>query len=67
MPWAKGSARPWVVWAPVSEDAAKAGNKPVWDVVETWLQAQGGRVKPRQPNSPKLVGMAGNPGLAETN
>ena len=54
-------------WAPVAEEARNAGNKPVWDVVETWLQAQGGRVKPRQPNSPKLVGMAGNPGLAETN
>jgi rhodanese-related sulfurtransferase len=25
-------------WAPVAEEAARAGNKPVWDVVEpTWL------------------------------
>ena len=51
-------------WAPVSEDAAKAGNKPVWDVVETWLKGQGGRVKARTVNTPKLIGVAGNPGLA---
>ena len=32
-------------WAPVAEEAQTApGNKPVWDVVETWLKAQGGRV-----------------------
>jgi sulfur-oxidizing protein SoxB len=51
-------------WAPVAEEAAKAGNKPVWDLVETWLKAQGGRVKPRTINTPKLVGVAGNPGMA---
>ncbi len=52
-------------WAPVAEEASKAGNKPVWDVVETWLKAQaGGRVKPRRINTPKLVGVQGNPGLA---
>lgn len=51
-------------WAPVSEDAAKAGNKPVWDVVETWLKGQGGRVKARTVNTPKLIGVAGNPGIA---
>ena len=51
-------------WAPVSEDAAKAGNKPVWDVVETWLTGPGGRVKARSVNAPKLVGVAGNPGMA---
>jgi sulfur-oxidizing protein SoxB len=50
-------------WAPVAEEAAKAGNKPVWDVVETWLK-EGGRVKPRTINTPKLVGVAGNPGMA---
>jgi sulfur-oxidizing protein SoxB len=51
-------------WAPVSEEAKTApGVKPVWDVVETWLTAQGGRVKPRSVNTPRLVGMAGNPGL----
>ncbi len=52
-------------WAPVAEEARTApGNKPVWDVVETWFKAQGGRVKPRTLNVPKLVGMKGNPGLA---
>ena len=52
-------------WAPVAEEAKSApGVKPVWDVVETWLKAQGGRVKPRTINTPKLVGMAGNPGMA---
>jgi S-sulfosulfanyl-L-cysteine sulfohydrolase len=52
-------------WAPVAEEARTApGNKPVWDVVETWFKAQGGRVKPRTLNTPKLVGMQGNPGLA---
>jgi sulfur-oxidizing protein SoxB len=51
-------------WAPVAEEASTApGVKPVWDVVETWLKAQGGRVKPRQVNTPTLVGMAGNPGM----
>ena len=52
-------------WAPVSEEArAASGSKPVWDVVEAWLKAQGGRVKPRKVNTPKLVGMAKNPGIA---
>jgi len=51
-------------WAPVAEEAKSApGVKPVWDLVETWLKAQGGRVKPRPLNTPKLVGMAGNPGM----
>jgi len=52
-------------WAPVAEQARNAGNKPVWDIVEAWLKAQaGGRVKPRSINTPRLVGMQGNPGLA---
>jgi S-sulfosulfanyl-L-cysteine sulfohydrolase len=52
-------------WAPVSEEASKAGNKPVWDVVETWLKSQsGGRVSTRKINTPRLVGVQGNPGLA---
>ena len=50
-------------WAPVAEDAKSApGVKPVWDVVETWLKSQGGRIKPRKINTPKLLGVAGNPG-----
>ena len=52
-------------WAPVGEDAAKAGHKPVWEHVEAWLKARPGRrVTPRQVNTPKLLGMGGNPGLA---
>jgi sulfur-oxidizing protein SoxB len=53
-------------WAPVAEEARNApGARPVWEAVETWLKAQaGGRVKPRELNTPKLVGMQGNPGAA---
>jgi S-sulfosulfanyl-L-cysteine sulfohydrolase len=52
-------------WAPVAEEASRAGLKPVWEVVEHWLRAQpGGRVRPRKLNTPRLVGVRGNPGLA---
>ena len=52
-------------WAPVAEEAkSQPGVKPVWDVVETWLKRQGGKVKPRLVNTPKLIGLAGNPGMA---
>jgi sulfur-oxidizing protein SoxB len=52
-------------WAPVAEEArTMPGVKPVWEHVEAWLKSQGGRVKPREPNTPKLVGVAGNPGIA---
>jgi sulfur-oxidizing protein SoxB len=52
-------------WAPVAEEAKAAGNKPVWELLESWLKSQpGARVKPRTINTPKLVGVAGNPGLA---
>jgi S-sulfosulfanyl-L-cysteine sulfohydrolase len=53
-------------WAPVAEDAAKAGNQPVWEVVEQWLKAQGGTVKARQVNMPRLTGAVPNAGLADT-
>jgi sulfur-oxidizing protein SoxB len=50
-------------WAPVAEEAKTApGVKPVWELVEGWLKSQGGRVKPRHINTPKLVGVDGNPG-----
>jgi sulfur-oxidizing protein SoxB len=53
-------------WAPVAEEAKNApGVKPVWELVETWLKDQGGRVKPRRINTPRLVGMQGNPGIAQ--
>jgi S-sulfosulfanyl-L-cysteine sulfohydrolase len=51
-------------WAPVAEDAAKAGNKPVWDLVEQWLKARGGKVSPRAVNVPRLAGGVPNPGFA---
>jgi sulfur-oxidizing protein SoxB len=53
-------------WAPVAEAARTApGNKPVWDVVETWLKSQpGGHVKARKVNTPALIGMSGNAGIA---
>ena len=38
------------------------GVQPVWDLVETWLKSQGGRVKPRNGNTPRLIGITGNPG-----
>ncbi len=50
-------------WAPVAEEARSQGLPQVWDVVETWLKARGGKVTPRQPNQPRLVGMADNKGL----
>lgn len=49
-------------WAPVSEEAAKAGNKPVWELVEQWLKARGGKVSPRSPNLPTVTGALPNPG-----
>ncbi len=51
-------------WAPVAEEAKTLpGVKPVWELVESWLKSQGGRVKPRQINTPRLIGVAGNPGM----
>ena len=50
-------------WAPVAEEASKAGNKLVWDVVESWLKTHS-RVTPRKLNTPRLIGMDRNPGLA---
>jgi sulfur-oxidizing protein SoxB len=53
-------------WAPVAEEARNApGSKPVWDLVEGWLKSQpGGHVKARRINTPTLVGVRGNPGIA---
>jgi sulfur-oxidizing protein SoxB len=54
-------------WAPVSEEArGMPGAKPVWDVVETWLRHQSGHVPRRRLNTPKLLGVSGNAGLAST-
>jgi len=52
-------------WASVSEEArTAAGSRPVWEVVEAWLRNQGGPLGARQPNTPKLMGVTGNAGLA---
>ena len=51
-------------WAPVAEEASKAGNPMVWDQVEQWLKARGGKVAPRKLNAPKLTGGLPNPGFA---
>lgn len=46
-------------WAPVAEGAK---GEPVWDVVATWLR-NNKVVQPRQLNTPKIIGMEGNPGM----
>ena len=51
-------------WAPVAEEARRAGHPQVWDVVEQWLKAQGGRIGPRPLNTPKIIGALPNPGYA---
>jgi len=51
-------------WASVSEEARAAARQPVWDVVEAWLRRQPGRVASQPINTPGLVGVAGNAGLA---
>jgi sulfur-oxidizing protein SoxB len=51
-------------WAPVSEEARRTGGPPVWDLVEQWLKARGGKVAPRNVNVPRLVGALPNAGYA---
>ena len=51
-------------WAPVAPEARNQGNKMVWEVVETWLAARGGKVAPRKLNTPKILGALPNPGYA---
>lgn len=46
-------------WAPVAEGAS---GEPVWDVVAQWLRSEK-VVKPRKLNTPRLIGVQGNPGL----
>lgn len=52
-------------WAPVSEEARAANTRPVWELVEEWLKARGGKVGARSANLPKLVGALPNPGFAD--
>ena len=47
-------------WAPVG---AGAGGEPIWEVVETWLKHRK-TVTPRQLETPRLIGVEGNPGIA---
>ena len=46
-------------WAPVAEGAS---GEPVWDVVARWLRDQK-TISPRKPNTPKILGVEGNPGM----
>ena len=46
-------------WAPVAENAQ---GEPIWEVVARWLRDKK-TVTPRQLNTPRLIGVAGNPGL----
>jgi len=46
-------------WAPVAEGAS---GEPIWDVVARHLRAKQ-RIAPLQPSLPRLIGVAGNPGI----
>ncbi len=47
-------------WAPVTP--VSSPGEPAWDVVATWLRDKK-RIAPRKLNLPKVIGMAGNPGM----
>ena len=49
-------------WAPVTEDARASGGEPIWELVGRYLKAQK-TIVPRVPSRPRLVGVAGNPGV----
>jgi S-sulfosulfanyl-L-cysteine sulfohydrolase len=51
-------------WAPVAESARSQQLPMVWDVVEQWLRAQGGRIPTRQLQTPRIAGGLPNPGVA---
>jgi sulfur-oxidizing protein SoxB len=48
--------------APLADEAIASGGEPVWAVMARYLRAQK-TIAPKAPNMPKLVGVAGNPGL----
>ena len=50
-------------WAPVSEEARGAGGEPIWDVMRTYLRHEA-RIPAPTLNVPRLIGVAGNPGIA---
>ena len=45
-------------WAPVAQEARNQGNRQVWELVEEWLRARGGKVGARSVNAPRLVGVS---------
>ncbi|MCL9849747.1 thiosulfohydrolase SoxB [Ralstonia solanacearum P673] len=49
-------------WAAVSAEARHTGGRPVWDVLADWLRDQR-EVNARPLNTPRIVGMTGNPGI----
>ncbi len=49
----------------MAEEARSQGNKQVWEVVESWLAARGGKVSARKLNAPKIIGALPNAGYAE--
>jgi sulfur-oxidizing protein SoxB len=49
-------------WAPVAAPQATDG-EPVWDVMIKYLRSRKS-IPPRLPNSPRLIGIKGNPGIA---
>lgn len=51
-------------WAPVSEEARLAGGEPIWELMARYLRGQK-TIAARALNLPRLVGVAGNPGLAQ--
>jgi sulfur-oxidizing protein SoxB len=50
-------------WAPVSEEARLAGGEPIWELMGRYLRGQK-TIKPRELSVPRLIGVAGNPGIA---
>jgi len=50
-------------WAPVSEEARKAGGEPIWDLMAKYLRERK-VIKPLVLNLPRLKGVEGNPGIA---
>jgi sulfur-oxidizing protein SoxB len=50
-------------WAPVSEEARNAGGEPMWDVLAKYLRAKK-VVKAPVVTRPRLIGVAGNPGVS---
>ncbi len=58
-PLADGKVYKVAGWAPVAEGAK---GEPVWDVVAQWLRTHK-KIMPRKLNTPRLIGVAGNPGM----